>query len=69
MDCGWEKARMRTIQVLLAVVLLLQAYIAVRPQPGRFVNAPGELALDTATGHWCAPSPTMVNKLLPECRK
>ena len=60
---------MRLIQVLLGAILLMQIYAMVRPQSGRFVDVGGNAALDTATGHWCAPSAKMANEMLPECRR
>ncbi len=63
---------MRIIQILLGAVLIVQTYALARPQPGRFVSGgqPGDaVILDTATGHWCAPSSKMANPMLPECRR
>jgi len=62
---------MRIIQALLAAILIVQVYALVQPRPGRFVvDDPGSgIVLDTATGHWCAASPKMVNQLAPECHK
>jgi hypothetical protein len=63
---------MRIVQILLGAILIVQAYALFRPQPGRFVpggEPGGVVILDTATGHWCAPSPKAANSMLPECRR